>query len=47
LLNDAFSFHYLRRGSWHSRQDLIDHIEAAWPEYRAVNYKKDINCLII
>lgn len=33
LLNDAFSFHYLRRGSWHSRQDLIDHIEAAWPEY--------------
>jgi hypothetical protein len=33
LLNDAFSFHYLRRGSWHSRRDLIDHIEAAWPEY--------------
>jgi hypothetical protein len=33
LLNDAFSFRYLRRGSWHSRQDLIDHIEAAWPEY--------------
>src|SRR5918996_476596 len=33
LLNDAFSFHYLKRGSWHSRQELIDHIEAAWPEY--------------
>jgi hypothetical protein len=28
LYSDAFSFHYLRRGSWHSRQDLIDHIEA-------------------
>ena len=33
LLNDAFSFHYLKRGSWHSRQELIDHIEAAWPGY--------------
>lgn len=33
LLNDAFSYHYLKRGSWPSRQALIDHIEAAWPEY--------------
>lgn len=33
LLNDAFSYRYLKRGSWPSRQALIDHIEAAWPEY--------------
>lgn len=33
LLNDAFSYHYLKRGSWPSRQALIDHIKAAWPEY--------------
>jgi hypothetical protein len=23
----------LKRCSWHSRQELIDHIDAAWPEY--------------
>lgn len=33
LLNDAFSYHYLKRSSWPSCQALIDHIEAAWPEY--------------
>jgi hypothetical protein len=33
LLNDAFSYRYLKRRSWHSRQELIDHIDAAWPEY--------------
>jgi hypothetical protein len=33
LLNNAFSYHYLKRRSWRSRQELIDHIEAAWPEY--------------
>jgi hypothetical protein len=33
LLNDAFSFHYLKRGSWHSGQALLDPIKAAWPEY--------------
>ena len=33
LLNGAFSYHYLKRRSWNSRQVLIDHIEAAWPEY--------------
>jgi hypothetical protein len=33
LLNDAFSYHYLKRGSWPSRQALIDSIKAAWPEY--------------
>jgi hypothetical protein len=33
LLNNAFSYHYLKRRSWRSRQELIDPIEAAWPEY--------------
>jgi hypothetical protein len=33
LLNHAFSYHYWKRRSWHSRQELIDPIEAAWPEY--------------
>ena len=33
LLNDAFSYYYLKRHSWRSRQELIDHIEVAWPEY--------------
>jgi hypothetical protein len=29
LLNDAFNYRYLKRRSWHSRQELIDHIDAA------------------
>ena len=33
LLNHAFSYRYLKRCSWHSRQELIDHIDASWPEY--------------
>ena len=33
LLNAAFSYHYLKRRSWRRRQELIEHIEAAWPEY--------------
>ena len=33
LLNDAFSYRHLKRRSWHSRQELIDRIDAAWPEY--------------
>jgi hypothetical protein len=33
LLNHAFSYPYLKRRSWQSRQELIDQIEAAWPEY--------------
>jgi hypothetical protein len=33
LLNAAFSLRYLKRGSWGSRHALIDHVEAAWPEY--------------
>ena len=33
LLNDAFSYRYLKRCSWPSRQALIDHIAVAWSEY--------------
>lgn len=29
----AFEGHYLKRGSWNSPQVLIQHVEAAWPEY--------------
>ena len=33
LLIDAFSYRYLRRGSWQSRQQFIDHVAVCWPEY--------------
>ncbi len=33
ILNNAFGYHYLRRGSWTSRQEFIAHIAASWPEY--------------
>jgi transposase len=33
LLLDTFELHYLKRGSWSSRQIFMDHIHAAWPEY--------------
>jgi len=33
LLLRAFSERYLQRGDWRSRSHLIDHLEAAWPEY--------------
>jgi DDE superfamily endonuclease len=33
LLIDAFSYRYLRRGSWNSRQQFIEHVATAWPEY--------------
>ena len=33
LLNNAFSYRYLRRGSWASREEFIAHIAASWPEY--------------
>ena len=33
LLLRAFSERYLKRGSWESRQHLIDHLEAGWREY--------------
>jgi DDE superfamily endonuclease len=33
MLLKAFEGRYLKRGSWHSRQEFIDHIAVAWPEY--------------
>ena len=33
LLLDAFTCHYLKRGSWASRSEFIEHVEHAWPEY--------------
>lgn len=33
LLLDAFELRYLKRGSWHSREEFISHIAASWPEY--------------
>lgn len=33
LLNHAFSHHYLKRGSWASREEYIDHVVSSWPEY--------------
>ena len=32
-LLDAFELHYLKRGSWCSKEEFRQHIEAAWPEY--------------
>ena len=33
LLLKSFGVHYLKRGSWSSRQGLIDHLNDSWPEY--------------
>jgi DDE superfamily endonuclease/Homeodomain-like domain len=33
LLNNAFGCRYLKRGSWASRRDYIDHVAVSWPEY--------------
>jgi hypothetical protein len=33
LLNHAFSLRYLKRGSWKSREALMDHVMLSWPEY--------------
>lgn len=33
LLLKSFDVHYLQRGSWNSRQTLIDHLTESWPEY--------------
>ena len=33
ILNNSFSDHYLRRGSWKSREEFIAHIASSWPEY--------------
>ena len=37
LLLGAFAEHYLQRGDWHSRQQLIEHLEASWPEYNRLH----------
>lgn len=33
LLLRAFGARYLQRGNWASRSELIDHLNASWPEY--------------
>jgi hypothetical protein len=33
LLLDTFELHYLKRGSWCSKEEFCHHIQAAWPEY--------------
>lgn len=33
LLNHAFDLRYLKRGSWQSREDYIDHVSSSYPEY--------------
>jgi hypothetical protein len=33
LLLNAFSYHYLKRGSWCSRAEFIEYMDRAWPEY--------------
>jgi hypothetical protein len=33
LLVNAFGYRYLRRGSWASREDFVQHVTVSWPEY--------------
>ena len=33
LLVNAFGGRYLKRGSWSTRDQFIDHVLASWPEY--------------
>ena len=33
LLLRAFAERYLKRGDWTSRQAMVEHIDASWPEY--------------
>ncbi len=33
LLAGAFGYHYLKRGSWSSREEFIEHVLASGPEY--------------
>jgi len=33
LLLRSFEAHYLERGDWASQQQMIDHLNASWPEY--------------
>jgi hypothetical protein len=36
LLIHAFGDHYLKRSSWHDREEFIRHVADAWPEYNEV-----------
>ena len=36
LLIGAFGHRYLKRGSWRSRDEFLEHVQAAWPEYNRV-----------
>jgi hypothetical protein len=33
LLLRSFASHYLDRGDWSSQEQMIDHLDASWPEY--------------
>jgi hypothetical protein len=33
LLIHAFGDRYLKRNSWHDREEFIRHVAEAWPEY--------------
>jgi len=33
LLLRSFAAHYLERGEWASKQQMLDHLHASWPEY--------------
>jgi hypothetical protein len=33
LLNGAFAVRYLKRQSWRSREEFIEHVTSSWPEY--------------
>ena len=33
ILINVFSHHHLKRQSWHSRDEFIQHVIASWPEY--------------
>jgi hypothetical protein len=35
LLIGAFGRRYLKRGSWNSPQEFLDHLNASWPEYNS------------
>jgi hypothetical protein len=37
LLIGAFGYRYLKRGSWRSRAEFIDHVAASWPEYNRLH----------
>src|SRR5437868_13545151 len=33
LLINAFGRRYLKRASWRSREEFLDHVTVSWPEY--------------